>query len=175
MGLYRTRTYIAADFDHDKDIVDELIKWNNSNHWGLSFSNAHDLESCRDTSLYCTIKDSLRMRMNGSKQFILIVGNHTASLSKGGCQYCQSYNSYTQHCAKGKSIDYMSYIDFECDLAIKANIPIIILYKGATINKNLCPKSVRNIGKSISTYYYQNKGKYWNYQTIKDAIMYSNK
>ena len=56
MSLYRTRTYIAADFDHDKDVVEQLIKWNDSDHWNLHFSNAHDLESCRDSSLYCTIK-----------------------------------------------------------------------------------------------------------------------
>lgn len=31
MATYRTRTYIAADWDHDKDAVDQLHKWNNSN------------------------------------------------------------------------------------------------------------------------------------------------
>lgn len=37
MSLYRTRTYIAADFDNVKDAVDQLHKWNDSNYWSLSF------------------------------------------------------------------------------------------------------------------------------------------
>ena len=77
MTLYRTRTYIAADFDHDKDAVDQLYKWNDSNYWSLSFSNAHDLQTSSDNSLFCSIKSSLKYRMDGSKTFVLIVGDHT--------------------------------------------------------------------------------------------------
>lgn len=52
MSLYRTRTYIAADFDNDKDAVDQLHKWNDSsNYWSLSFSDAHDLQTSSDNSL----------------------------------------------------------------------------------------------------------------------------
>ena len=45
MATYRTRTYIAADWDHDKDAVDQLHKWNNSNFWNLSFTDVHELTS----------------------------------------------------------------------------------------------------------------------------------
>lgn len=31
MAIYRTRTYIAGDWDNDKDAVDQLHKWNDSN------------------------------------------------------------------------------------------------------------------------------------------------
>ena len=79
MAIYKTRTYIAGDWDNDKDAVDQLHKWNDSNHWSLSFTDAHDLTSSRDSSLNCTIKSSLKTRMNASKTFVLIVGNHTAS------------------------------------------------------------------------------------------------
>lgn len=41
--VYRTRTYIAADWDGDRDAVEQLHKWNDSNYWGLSFPDAHDL------------------------------------------------------------------------------------------------------------------------------------
>jgi len=51
MATYRTRTYIAGDWDHDKDAVDQLHKWNDSNHWSLSFTDAHDLTSANDSSL----------------------------------------------------------------------------------------------------------------------------
>ena len=60
MATYRTRTYIAADWDHDKDAVDQLHKWNNSNFWNLSFTDVHELTSSRDSSLNCTIKSSLK-------------------------------------------------------------------------------------------------------------------
>lgn len=32
--VYRTRTYIAADWDGDRDAVDQLHKWNDSDYWG---------------------------------------------------------------------------------------------------------------------------------------------
>ena len=48
---YRTRTYIAGDWDHDKDAVDALHRWNDSSRYGLSFSDAHELKQARDTSL----------------------------------------------------------------------------------------------------------------------------
>lgn len=170
MSLYRTRTYIAADFDHDKDVVEQLIKWNDSDHWNLHFSNAHDLESCRDSSLYCTIKNSLRMRMSGSKRFVLVVGDYTNSISKGGCQYCHSYNSYTQHCSHNHTIDYRSYVRFECDLAIQQNIDIIVLYKSSSIERSLCPESVRCTGTHIPLFYFKDNQCYWNYQAIKKAF-----
>ena len=46
--LYRTKTYIAADWDTDLDAVEQLYKWNDSNHWGLSFNDAHELTQARD-------------------------------------------------------------------------------------------------------------------------------
>ena len=52
LAVYRTRTYIAADFDNDKDAVDQLHKWNDSNYWSLSFTDAHDLQTSYDSSLY---------------------------------------------------------------------------------------------------------------------------
>lgn len=30
--VYRTRTYIAADWDGDRDVVEQLHKWNDSNY-----------------------------------------------------------------------------------------------------------------------------------------------
>ena len=72
---YRTRTYIAGDWDHDKDAVEALHRWNESSKYGLSFSDAHELKQAKDTSLNCSIKRSLAERLDASKTFILIVGN----------------------------------------------------------------------------------------------------
>ena len=93
--LYRTRTYIAGDWTGDKDLIDKLYQWNDSNYWGLSFSDAHELTQARDTSLPCSIKRSLKERLDVSKRFVLIVGGSTDGLTKGSCQYCQSYSSFS--------------------------------------------------------------------------------
>ena len=53
---YRTKTYIAADWDDDHDAAERLHEWNESDYWGLSFTDAHDLQQSRDTSLFCSIK-----------------------------------------------------------------------------------------------------------------------
>lgn len=170
MSLYRTRTYIAADFDHDKDAVDQLHTWNNSHYWSLSFTDAHDLQTSSDDSLYCSIKSSLKYRMDGSKTFVLIVGDHTNSITKGGCQYCQSYNSWTGACAKGRTVDRRSYIKFECDKAVEAGIKIIVLYNDTKVDRSKCPSAVRNMGTHAKMVKYENGNYYWDYQSVKDAF-----
>ena len=104
--VYRTRTYIAADWDGDRDAVDQLHKWNDSDYWGLSFTDAHNLQQSRDSSLPCSIKSSLKERMDHSKRFVLIVGDSTDTVTKGSCRYCGSYNAWTSSCARMHSVDY---------------------------------------------------------------------
>ena len=65
--FYRTRTYIAADRTEDHDAVEQLRKWNDNNYWSLSFTDAHDLMQAKDSSLHCTIKKSLKQRLDASK------------------------------------------------------------------------------------------------------------
>lgn len=170
MSPYRTRTYIAADFDHDKDAVDQLYKWNNSKYWSLSFTDAHELHTSSDTSLYCSIKSSLKERMDASKTFVLIVGKYTDTITKGGCQNCGSYNSYTYACARGHHVDYRSYIEFECEKAVEAGIKIIVLYNASKVDKTKCPEKVRDIGTHAAMTYYKDGTEYWDYQAVKDAF-----
>ena len=63
---YRTKTYIAADWDQDEDAVNQLHKWNNSNHWSLNFHDAHEITKAKDSSLYCSIKSSLQRLTKGN-------------------------------------------------------------------------------------------------------------
>ena len=170
MSVYRTRTYIAADFDNDRNAVDQLHKWSDSNFWSLSFQDAHELQSSSDNSLYCSIKASLKNRMNHSNTFVLIVGSYTDTITKGGCQYCASYNSYTRACARGHSIDYSSYIEYECKIAIEAGIKIIVLYNGIRVNKSICPHIIRDIGIHKAMKYYNNGTYYWDYNAVKEAF-----
>ena len=64
----RNCTYIAADFDHDENAVKHL-------HWmksqGLiNFLDAHELQQSNDSSLACSIKKSLKYRMDNSYKFV---------------------------------------------------------------------------------------------------------
>lgn len=166
----RTKTYIAADWTGDKDAVDQLYKWNDSDHWGLSFHDAHDLTQARDGSLNCSIKASLSTRLDASKTFVLIVGGNTKTVRSGSCQYCNSYNSWTSSCVRGHSVDYRSYIEYECDKAVRDELKIVVLYNAATVNKTKCPDAVKNTGTHVAMCYYKDGKYYWDYQAVKNAI-----
>ena len=168
---YRTKTYIAGDWTGDKDAIDKLYKWNDSNYWSLSFTDAHDLTHAKDSSLNCTIKRSLKTRLDSSKTFVLVVGEKTNSITAGGCQLCGSYNRWTSSCAKGYSVDYRSYIKYECDKAAEAGIKIVVLYNSTYVSKSKCPEYVRNIGNHVAMVYKGADGKYyWDYNAVKKAL-----
>ena len=84
MSLYdyvnRTKTFISGDWTGDQDLISKLKEWNYNNNLGLSFVDVHDLTQSSDDSLYCSIKASLRQRLNISKTFVLIVGKNTTSI-----------------------------------------------------------------------------------------------
>jgi len=167
---YRTKTYIAADWTGDKDAVERLQQWNEGDHWSLSFPDAHDLTQARDTSLNCSIKDSLGKRLDASKNFVLIVGKDTKAVRSGSCQYCASNNSYSKYCARGRSLDYRSYIEFECEKAVRDGLKIIVLYNAATVDRSKCLDAVKNIGTHAAMCKYEGGKYYWHYQAVKDAI-----
>lgn len=167
---YRTKTYIAGDWDHDKDAVVKLHQWNDSSKYGLSFSDAHELKQARDTSLNCSIKKSLAERLDASKTFILIVGEHTKELRAGGCQYCNSYNSYLGTCSRRYTVDTRSYIDFECKKAIRDGLKIIVLYKSTTINRDKCPEVIRRDGIHAPMKKWVGNTLDWDYDSIRKAI-----
>ncbi|CEO89921.1 TIR domain-containing protein [Syntrophaceticus schinkii] len=167
---YRTKTYIAGDWTGDEDAVEQLYKWNDSNYWSLSFTDAHDLTQARDGSLNCSIKVSLRKRLEASKTFVLIVGKNTRTVRSGSCQYCNSYNSWTASCARGYSVDNRSYIEYECDNAVRDSLKIIVLYNAATIDKTKCPDAVKNTGTHAAMCCWKDGKLYWDYYAVKDAM-----
>lgn len=167
---YRTRTYIAAEWDGDNDAVQQLHKWNNSNYFSLSFTDAHDLQQARDGSLNCSIKRSLAERLDASKTFVLIVGSNTKSVRSGSCQYCNSKNCWTGSCARGNVVDNRSYIEYECEKAVRDGLKIVVLYNAATVDKSKCPDAVKYVGTHKAMCYYQNGQYYWDYQAVKSAL-----
>jgi len=168
--VYRTKTYIAGDWDGDKDAIDQLYKWNDSKFWSLSFTDAHDLTQARDNSLNCSIKSSLATRLDASKTFVLIVGSATKTVRSGSCQYCGSYNSWTRSCARGYSVDLRSYVEYECAKAVRDELKIVVLYKAALIDKSKCPDAVKSIGTHVAMWYLENGKYYWDYQAVKNAL-----
>lgn len=167
---YRTKTYIAADWTGDIVVIEQLRKWNESDYWSLSFVDAHDLTRARDGSLNCGIKSSLRARLNVSKTFILIVGSDTKNLRSGSCGYCHSYNSWNHSCYRGHLVDYRSYIEYECEMAVRDNLKIVVIYNSSVVDKSKCIDIVKDKGIHLPVYYWENGKKYWNYNKIKEVI-----
>lgn len=168
---YRNKTYIAGDWDHDADAINCIYKWKDGRKWNLDFHDAHAMKQARDTSLPCSIKKSLKERLDASKLFVLIVGNHTDTVSKGGCYLCNSYNSYTGYCARGHWTDNRSFIKYECDKAVEADIDIVVLYNSTTVDRAKCPQAVRYKGKHIPMVFKGADGKlYWDYYAVKSAL-----
>lgn len=168
--VYRTRTYIAADWDHDFNAVEQLRKWNDSGYWSLSFTDAHELHQSRDTSKPCNIKASLRQHMDASKRFVLIVGDHTDSVTKGGCQWCDSYYQGYKVCDAGRYVTFVSYIEYECRMAREAGIKIVVLYNSARVNKSLCPEVIRDCGVHAPMKSRRKGYLDWDYQQVKMAL-----
>lgn len=168
---YRTRTYLAADWDTDIEVIDKLRSWNDSDYWGLSFTDAHDLMKAKDTSLNCTIKSSLGDRMDASKTFVLVVGTETKSLRAGSCYYCKDYDFGKHGCKHGWSTSSKSYIEYECDKAKRDGLKIVVLYNSGYVFKDRCPDSLKDEGRHIAAFHWEGTTKKWNYANIKSAIM----
>lgn len=181
--IYRTKTYIAGEWTGDSDAIEQIYKWNDGDKWSLHFVDAHKNKQCYDTSMPCTIKDSLRTRMNSSKKFILVVGNATKTTKKGSCAYQNCGNKHYEawqgsySCnVLGKSYSTQSFIDYECYKAYEAwldnKMEIVVLYNAASVEPDKCPEILRNIGRHVSM-------KSWNpyscaptydYQKVRKAI-----
>lgn len=167
---YRTKTYIAGDWDGDKDAIGQLYKWKESKYLSLDFIDAHDLHQARDTSLNCSIKKSLQQRLDVSKRFVLVVGEKTKNLRSGGCQLCSSYNSWTSACARGYRVDYRSYVEYECEKAKSDGLAIVVLYNSTRVDRDRCPDCIKWSGKHVAMRYYKNGQRHWDYQAVKEAL-----
>lgn len=178
--VYRTCTYIAGDWTGDSDIINKLHEWNNSNKLGLNFIDVHDLTQSRDSSNPCSIKQSLRKRLNVTKTFVLIIGTNTADLTKGSCRYCSNYvkpATGAPYCKSGNQIDNRSFIGFECQMALKdynAGLikKLVVIYNGCLSPiYSRCPWISMGMGTHIGSDVLNDKGeRCWNYSEIKKAI-----
>ena len=169
--FYRTKTYIAGDWTGDRDLIDQLYTWNEGSCWGLRFSDAHALTQARDTSLNCSIKRSLRERLDRSRVFVLVVGSDTDDLRAGSCAYCRDYGRYYHRCCRGRSHDMRSYIHYECDYAAEHIPRIVVLYNYISVHREKCPESLRCQGLHLPAYRINDDHTVtWLYRDIKNAI-----
>jgi hypothetical protein len=168
---YRTRTYIAGDWTGDRDLIDQLYKWNDGAYWGLHFNDAHELTQARDGSLNCSIKASLRERLAHSKTFVMVVGLSTKDLRAGSCAYCCDYAGYYRHCCRQRSVDMRSYVRYESDYAAEFIEHIVVLYNASFVDRDLCPEPLRDLGTHLAAYRInEDYSATWLYQDIKAAI-----
>lgn len=179
--VYRTRTYIAGEWDGDSDAIGQIYRWNEGNKWSLDFVDAHKNKQCYDSSLPCTIKRSLSERMGRSKTFVLVVGSNTKSTRKGSCSYqnCENKLNYFwgYRCVVvGKTYNTESFIDYECNLAYDAwrrgEMKIVVLYNAATVDKSKCPDILKNVGnhEAMKSYNYICQDYRYDYKKVKQAI-----
>ncbi len=165
---YRTKTYIAADWENDKNAVDALSYWNKQKNRGLSFSDAHEISKIRnDYTNNCNIKKNCSYNLDYSKHFVLIIGEKTKSLRAGYCGYCKNYN-YCSYVYKNNK----SFVEFECDYAIRNHLPIIVLYNSTYVDKTKCIDSVKDLAICHVPMIYRGTDNqlYWDYQGIKAAF-----
>lgn len=136
--------------------------------------DAHSVTQSMDSSLNCSIKRSLKERLDVSKTFVLVVRSNTNSVRVGQCGYCSEYRTFyysSPSCSHNRAIDDRSFIEYECEKAKDAGIKIVVLYNYLTVDRSKYPNAIRYTGTHLPMYYRGADGKeYWNYKSIKEAI-----
>lgn len=79
---YRNKTYVAFDGDNDIRYYNLMKAWKQSDNTNFNFYDAHDLYPSKDSSQTDSIKKQLAKRMENSKVFVLLLGEHTKLLTR---------------------------------------------------------------------------------------------
>jgi hypothetical protein len=69
-----------------------------------------------------------------------------------------------------KSVDYRSYIQYECEKAVNDGLKIFVFNNASSVDKEKCPEAVKNTGTHKAMCYRRDGTLYWDYQTVKDII-----
>lgn len=80
--VYRNKAYVAFDGDNDIKYYYLMKAWKQSDNSNFNFYDAHELNNARDTSRPESIKKQLSKRMENSKVFVLLLGEHTKYLTR---------------------------------------------------------------------------------------------
>lgn len=79
---YRNKTYVCFDGDTDIHYYYLMKAWKQNDGMSFNFSDAHDLNTARDTSLTQSIKRQLRERLDNSKILVVLIGERTKYLCR---------------------------------------------------------------------------------------------
>lgn len=114
---YRNKTYVAFDGDNDINYYWLMKAWKQTDGTAFNFYDAHGINTARDSSQEQSIKKQLRIRMENSKVFVLLIGKKTRYLRK--------------------------FVKWEIELAIKLDLPIIAVnLNGCKSKDDLCPSAL---------------------------------
>lgn len=116
---YKKQIYIAFDADSDIHYYYLMKAWKQNDNTNFDFKNAHELNTIYDSDSEQTKKRKLRERMENSKIFILLIGEHTKYLYK--------------------------YVRWEIELAKEKGLPIICinLNQSRKVDEDRIPKIIR--------------------------------
>jgi len=120
---YRNKTYVAFASE-DIRYYRLMEAWRDNDHFDFDFSDAHDLNISRDTSLPETIKRNLRERMKNAKQVVLL-GSAVGRV---------------------KGSDGVSFLAHEVKVMMEFALPIVVanLNSDRTVNQSFIPKPLRD-------------------------------
>lgn len=111
---YRNKTYIAFDGDNDMHYYNLMKAWKYNENIDFDFYNAHELNQSHNWAQTESIKRNLKERLDNSKLFILLIGEHTKRLTR--------------------------FVEYEVKTAIRQNLPIICVnLNGSKEQDNLAP------------------------------------
>ena len=92
-----------------------MTAWKENDQIAFNFQNAHEINNIRDGSSEATIKAKLRERLENTKVFVVLIGEHTQNLYK--------------------------YVRWEIEYAVQKDLAVIAvnLNKMRSRNEKLCP------------------------------------
>ena len=96
---YRNKTYVCFDGDNDIRYYNLMKAWKQNDNTDFNFYDAHDLNTALDSSSEETIKRKLKERLNNTKIFVILLGEHTKNLTKMGNGTGNGYG-ITNYCSK---------------------------------------------------------------------------
>lgn len=194
--------YISADYDYnsgDRDVIEELNKWNDDNRYLLNFTDTAQVASgsvsndsdCRP----CDLKEEFNKQINASSAVIFIVGDKTASRTAGnqcprcgrgawvgfGCTpYKQNANGskackYVSTASAGEdvgNINTYSYLRHEFEQAKKKGKPIIIVYNSLNRQTTWLPSYMDGYKDEAHPFWRKSASgnKTGDYQFIKESL-----
>lgn len=199
------RVYISADYDADsgdRNVVDELNRWSNSNRHLVEFTDMAKVVSgsvandpdCR----ICDLKSEFNTQINLSSAVICVIGDKTATRTAGSkCernrkeQYECMCTPYKQNANGQKScrvpstsdenpsgnvrnINGYSYLRHEFEQAKRKGKQIIVVYNSLNKQSSWLPWYMNDYADDAVPFWIKNAAgdKVGNYEFIKKALGY---